>query len=258
MESNHETVSGNGMVENGHGIMRHSYQPCIRVSLPWLDLRVFYVRITKCEIDDSTPEYLTLNHIPLNHDTLLEVNGARTSIYSDNASTLLRRDRLDKKSEEVTFVSTDSIRMTGSVKFEVLDKDVLVLHGVLELCDSNGFIRESQNHSEKWSMSCESDGIAGTGFLKGKQYTGPESTSPTIEVYVAGCFLDTPIILTKTLQFSSRKKQIRKGMLDSIPEYEASESHKDVPSGLALQTCYQFTVAYRILTVLQFLCSIMV
>ncbi|KAK9286646.1 hypothetical protein L1049_015046 [Liquidambar formosana] len=28
---------------------------------------------------------------------------------------------------------------------------------------------------------------------------------------------------------------MRKGMLDSIPEYEASENQKDVPSGLALQ-----------------------
>uniref|UniRef100_A0A5B7AHF1 Erythronate-4-phosphate dehydrogenase family protein n=1 Tax=Davidia involucrata TaxID=16924 RepID=A0A5B7AHF1_DAVIN len=220
MENSQETVNGNGLAENGHSTMRHSpYQHCIKVSLPWLDLRVFYVRVTKCEIDDSTPEYLTLNHIPLNRDT----------------STLLRRDRLDKKSEEVTFVSTDSIRMTGSVKFEVFDKDILVLSGVLELCNSNGFTGESKNHGQRRSMSCESDILAGTGFLKGRQYVGLESTSPTIEVYVAGSFSSIPIILTKTLQLSFRKKQMRKGMLDSIPEYEATESQKDVPSGLALQ-----------------------
>uniref|UniRef100_A0A5B7AFB3 Erythronate-4-phosphate dehydrogenase family protein n=1 Tax=Davidia involucrata TaxID=16924 RepID=A0A5B7AFB3_DAVIN len=231
MENSHETVNGNGPAENGQCIMRNSpYQPCTKVSLSWLDLRVFYVRVTKCEIDDSTPEYLTLNHIPLNHDTPLEVNGVRTSIYSDCVSTLLRRDRLDKKSEEVTFVSTDSIRMMGSVKFEVFNEDILVLSGVLELCNSNGCIGESKNQGRRWNMSCESDNVAGTGFLKGRQ-----SISPTIEVYVAGSFSGIPIILTKTLELSSRKKQTRKGMLDSIPEYEATESQKDVPNGLALQ-----------------------
>lgn len=235
--SPHHSVNGNGLAENSHNTMRHSsYQDSIKVSsLYWLDLRVFYVRVSKCEIDDSSPEYLTLNHIPLNRDTLLEVNGARNSIYSDGVSSLLRRDRLDKKSEEVTFVSTDSIRMTGSVKFEVFDKDVLLLSGVLELCTRNGSIRESETHGHRWSMNCESDIVAGTGFLKGKRPMDLESASPKIEVYVAGCFLGKPIILTKTVQLSLRKKQKRMGMLDSIPEYEAAESQKDVPSGLALQ-----------------------
>lgn len=194
-------------------------------SLHWLDLRVFYVRVSKCEIDNSTPEYLTLNHIPLNPDTLLEVNGVRTSIYSDGASTLLKRDRIDKKFEEVTFVSTDSIRLTGSVKFEVFNKDILVLSGVLELCNIN----------LQWCMNCESVMIAGTEFLKAKQFMGPESSLPIIEVYVAGCFMGNPIILTKTLQLGSRKKHIRKGMLDSIPEHEVNEYQKEVSSHLPAQ-----------------------
>ncbi|BBH09402.1 Erythronate-4-phosphate dehydrogenase family protein [Prunus dulcis] len=172
---------------NGQLVVRQSnYQPCIKVSLPWLDVRVFYVRISKCEIDDSAPEFLTVNHIPLDPDTLLEVNGVRTSINSDGATTLLRRDRLDKKSEEATFVSTDSIRMTGSVKFEVFDKDVVVLSGVLELCNSNGFNAETDHLGQRWSMNCESDISASSGFFKGKQFTGAESASPLIEVYIAG------------------------------------------------------------------------
>ncbi|KAA8545973.1 hypothetical protein F0562_020576 [Nyssa sinensis] len=231
MENSQETVNGNGLAENGHCISRHSlYQPCIKQSLSWLDLKVFYVRVSKCEVNESTPVYLTLNHTPLNHDTLLEVNGVRTSIYSDSVSTLLRRDRVDKKSAEVTFVSTDSIRTMGSVKFEVFNEDILVLSGMLELCNSNGFTGESKNHGQRWNMSCESDIVAGTGFWKGRQ-----SSSPTIEVYVAGSFSGIPIILTKTLQLSSRKKQMRKGMLDSIPEYDATECQKDVSYGLALQ-----------------------
>ncbi|XP_023927327.1 uncharacterized protein At1g01500 isoform X2 [Quercus suber] len=210
-------------------VMRNSsYQPCIK-ALPWLDLRVFYVRVSKCKIDDSSPEYLTLNHIPLDRDTLLEVNGVRTSIYSDGVSTLLRRDRLDKKSEEATFVSTDSIRMTGSVKFEVFDKDVLVLSGVLELCNHNGFFGESNYQGQGWSIDCASDTTVETGFFKEKPMLGPDLASPTIEVYIAGSFLSTPIILTKTLQLSHQKRHTRKGMLDLIPEYEMSEFLKHKP-----------------------------
>lgn len=227
-------VNGNGVIDNGHIVSRHSYQPSLKGSLPWLDIRVFYVRVCKCELDDSTPEVLTLNHVPLNPDTLLEVNGVRTSIYSDGVSTLLKRDRVDRKSEEVTFVSTDSIRTSGSVKYEVFDKDALLLSGVLELCcDSNDCARESSGYSgQRWIMNCESDDvIPGTSFLKVKQL----SASPTIEVYIAGSFSGTPIILTKTLVLSSRKKNTRKGMLDAIPEHEASGNHKYVPSALALQ-----------------------
>ncbi|XP_039059629.1 uncharacterized protein At1g01500-like, partial [Hibiscus syriacus] len=197
-------------------------------SLRWLDVRVFYVRVSKCETDDeSTPTYLTLNPIPLNPDTLLEVNGVRIGICSDGASTLLRRDRLDKKSEEVTFVSTDSIKLTGSVKFEVFYKDGLLLSGDLELCDSNGCTEECRVSGSMWSMKCESVITSGSGFLKAKQYHSPGSASPTVEVYVAGSFSGSPIILTRTLQPSFRKKQM-KGMLDSIPEYEAAEDQKEV------------------------------
>lgn len=182
-------------------------------------------------------EYLTVNHVPLNRDTLLEVNGTRTGIYSDGVSTVLRRDRYDKKSEEVTFVSTDSIGMTGSVKFEVYDRDVVVLYGSLELCDSNGFIRESENHGQSWSINCETDVLAGSGssFLKRNKHCGTDLVSPVIEVYVAGCVSGKPIILTKALELGHRKRQQRQGMLKSIPEYEATESQYNISSSYAMQ-----------------------
>lgn len=236
MESSYETSTKDGRADHGLQIIRHpAYQPCNKLSPPWFDLRVFYVRISGFEVNDSTPEFLTLNHIPLSPDTLLEVNGTRCSIYSDGVSSLLRRDRVDKKSEEATFVSTDSIRVTGSVKFEVFDKDELVLSGVLEMSNSNGYNGEMKTSVKRWNMNCESEMTAGTGFLKGKHNTGPELPPPTIEVYVAGCFSGTPIILSKTLQLSFRKKHNRKGMLDAIPEYETTESQKDVHSGLDFQ-----------------------
>lgn len=223
------TPGGNGEVVNpGLQIIRYSpYQPSSKLSSSWFDLRVFYVRISNFKVDESTPKFLTLNHIPLSPDTLLEINGAKSSIYSQGISSHLRRDRADKKSEEATFVNTDSIRLTGSVKFEVFDRDDLILSGVLDMSNSNGFIGESKNNAKRWSMNCESEITAGTGFFKGKQLNGTESPAPTIEVYVAGSFSGTPIILTKTLQISFRKKHNRKSTLDAIPENDATELQKD-------------------------------
>ncbi|KAL3814138.1 hypothetical protein ACJIZ3_015406 [Penstemon smallii] len=240
--SNEEELNENPVIANGHTIIRSQYsyyQPNNNLTLPipWFDLRVFYVRVSKCVIhDNSTPDHLTLNHVPLNRDTLLESNGVRTSIYSDGASTLLKRDRLDRISEEVTFVSTDSIKMSGSVKFEVFHKDVMVLFGTLELCHSNGFVGESKSQRQvppSWIMNCESDILKSDGFFQ----TGLESGSPsTIEVYVAGCFSGSPIILTKTLELSHRRKQVRKGMLESIPECEVNRNRIDHDSSTLTNT----------------------
>uniref|UniRef100_A0A2C9TZY9 Erythronate-4-phosphate dehydrogenase family protein n=1 Tax=Manihot esculenta TaxID=3983 RepID=A0A2C9TZY9_MANES len=225
MESPYETSSNGEAANSNLQIIRYSpFQPCTEFPSPWFDLRVFYVRISNFHVDASALEFLTLNHIPLSPDTLLEVNGARSSKYSDGVSSLLRRDRVGKKSDEATFVSTDSIRTTSTVKFEVFHKEDLILSGVLKMSNpnSNGFVGESKSNVKRWSMNCEPEIGAGSGFLKGKHIAGAEL--PTIEVYVTGCFSGTPIILTKTLQLSYCKKQLRKGMLDSIPEYETTES----------------------------------
>lgn len=215
----------NGEVPNhGFQIIKYSpYQTCTKQSLPWFDLRVFYVRISNFQVDGSTLEALSVNHIPLNPDTLLEVNGCRAKNCSDGVSSVLRRDRVDKKSEEATFVSTDSIRLTGSVKFEVFDQDDLILSGVLEMSNSNGFTKESKNSVKRWSMNCESEIGAASLFTMGDP--------PTIEVYVAGSFAGSPIILTKTLQITSRKKNNRTRMLYAIPENETTECLKDEPFG---------------------------
>ena len=61
-------------------------------------------------------------------------------------------------------------------------------------------------------MNCESDITIGTGFLKAEQFMGPDSEMPTIEVYIAGSFPGTPIILTKALHLGFHKEQMRKGM----------------------------------------------
>ncbi|XP_010939288.1 uncharacterized protein At1g01500 [Elaeis guineensis] len=228
MESCYNPITKVDSFNPGQKIIMHSlYLP---KSSPWFDLRVFYVRMSNCEVNESTPDHLTLNHIPLTPNTILEVNGQRSCIYSDGASSLLRRDRIDKRSEEVTFVSTDSIRMTGSVRFEVYNRDALLLAGVLKLCSGNGLTVEPRKTCKKWSMDCHPVIWDGLGFLKGKHSMSSERRLPTVEVYVAGCFSGSPIILTKTLKLAFRKKHQMKVVLDSIPEHETAEFTKNVSS----------------------------
>ncbi|KAI3761202.1 hypothetical protein L1987_51614 [Smallanthus sonchifolius] len=188
-------------------IKHHCYQSNGKCLLSWFDIRVFYVRVNNFMVDGYTPEYLTLNHIPLDPDTVLEVNGKRCTLQSEGSSCRLRRNRVDKIFDEATFVSTDSIRLSGSVKFEVFDGEDLILSRALEISD------EKENGFGEWSMSCES-------MICGKQTVVCGSMPPMIEVYVAGSCSGTPIILTKTLQISLGKKQRRKGMSDSISEYD--------------------------------------
>lgn len=204
-------------------IMHPLYLPKLS---PWLDLKVFYIRICNCEVDESTSDHLTVNHIPLHPDTVLEVNGRRSSIYSDCVSSHLRRDRVDKKSEEATFVSTDNIRITGSVRFEVFDKEDLLLTGVLELCCDKSADGDSIGRQKKWSIKCESLMSNGVNFLRGKQYKCPELHLPTIEVYIAGCFSGSPIVLTKTVKLGMHKRN-QKSVLDSIPEDDTVEMKND-------------------------------
>lgn len=197
-------------------------------SSPWLDLKVVYVRLSNYEFNESIPEHLTIKHISLTADTILEVNGRRSGISSDSVSCLLRRDRIDKKSEEVTFVSTDCVRMTGSVRFDVCDGDDMLLSGVLELSNHNGLDVEPKKHKGKWSMRCQTVATAAYHFYDGK-IKGSEVPSPIIEVYVAGCSSGTPIILTKTIQLCCQKKHRRKLAQNSFLEDESMKLKKEFP-----------------------------
>lgn len=195
--------------------------------LTWFDTRVFYVKISDfadfAVSDGCIPEYLTLNHVPVNAaDTFLEINGLKCCTVSKG---FLRRNKSDSKNEEATFVSTDCIRFTGSVKFEVTYKEDVIISGILEMSNSHGVSEngESKNSSNnnndtrKWSLNCDVVKSPRLEFLKGGK-TGrgvSENISPTIEVYVAGCVSGFPIILTKTLRL---KKNGTLRSLNSIPE----------------------------------------
>lgn len=234
MDNHYNPVTGDDSYNYGRNIIMHSlYLPKLSA---WLDLKVFYVRVSNCEVDESTPDHITLNHIPLTPDTILEVNGRRSSIYSECVSSVLRRDRMDKRSEEATFVSTDSISMTGSVRFEVHARDDMLISGVLELSKVNGCTGNGNGVAKKWKMKCQpvlSDGRSC--FLKDKKHQSPDMALPTVDVYVAGYFSGAPIILTKTLQIGVPKKHHVKIMLDSIPEDESTEPKEKVPTKDTLQ-----------------------
>ncbi|KAG2553576.1 uncharacterized protein At1g01500-like [Panicum virgatum] len=194
-----------------------------------LTLRVFYLRMSRCEVDESMLDTLTLTHIPLTPDTDLEVSGAdqKPSISSGKGSSTvscsLRRGRVDARSEEATFVSTATVRMAGSVRFEVHNKDERLLVGILEMCDAEGEGKRS------WVMKCQVATQRGTGFLRCARDT--EAKPPAVEVYVAGVFRGTPIVFTKAMQLRFRRRRQVKAFLDPIPEWgEQAEDTSPTPA----------------------------
>ncbi|KAL0907735.1 hypothetical protein M5K25_022167 [Dendrobium thyrsiflorum] len=189
----------------------------------WLEIRLFYVRIFPCAAD-AVPPNLILSHLRRDTGVALEINGSRVPSWEPTFLTL-RRDRLDCSAGEVTYLSTDGVRLTGSVEFEVCDGDGnLILCGSLENMEAPGIIRTISfaGHREscydpkaRWSMNCFSAAsIASSAFIQPKFGI----SSPSIEVYVAGCFAGSPSILTQTIQLSQIKKVARTGALDAIPE----------------------------------------
>nr|GEZ12875.1 putative erythronate-4-phosphate dehydrogenase family protein [Tanacetum cinerariifolium] len=178
----------------------------------WLEIRLFYVRITPCSIN-TVPQNLTLRNLRREIGVSLEINAVRVP-SSNTALVNLRRDRLDTHSSEVTYVSTDNIRLTGPIEFEVINNN----NGSVSNCngDCNGddkymiLCGSLERIESGWSMEFYAGNLGGFG-----------SSSPSIEVYIAGCCASVPVILTKTISVSPRRRGgVRKGGLDAIPEDE--------------------------------------
>ncbi|KAM7275408.1 hypothetical protein ACFE04_017274 [Oxalis oulophora] len=196
----------------------------------WLEIRLFYVRIAPCVLS-SVPDHLTLCHVRREMGVPLEINGVRIQA-AESASITLRRDRLNKESSEVTYVSTDSVRVTGGVEFEVLaDNEEMVLCGSLERMEGTAGWGNNDSsgggggggggdYKTGWGMDC---------FVAAASAKFGVSSSPSVEVYIAGCCGTVPVILTKTIQGSPRRKVSRQTVLDAIPEDE--EAWKDHKSG---------------------------
>ncbi|OVA02120.1 hypothetical protein BVC80_1265g35 [Macleaya cordata] len=204
-------------------------------SSAWFEIRLFYVRVTPCVVG-SVPDHLTICHLRREIGVSLEINGSKIPA-SETVSLTLRRDRLDKESSEVTYVSTDSVRVTGAIEFEVYEREDLILCGSLERIEStwgNGGMREKDSIKTGWSMDCYTAAAISTGssaFFQPKLGV----SSPSIEVYVAGCCSGVPLILTKTIQISPKKKPTRHGTLDAIPEDEEIWKEHNSANGLVRQ-----------------------
>lgn len=196
-----------------------------------LSLRVFYLKLSRCELNESMLDTLTITHTPLTSDTVLEAIGDR-AITNDGGqvSCPLHRDRVNAaSSREATFVSTETVRMAGSVRFEVrVGKDEKLLVGIMEMCDvPDGFGRVEKNGC--WVMKCQVAMQRGSGFLKGG---GEDAKSPMIEVYVASMFRGSPIVFTKAmkLRFRTRRRQVKAPFMEPIPECgEHAEDAKETP-----------------------------
>ncbi|XP_078447830.1 erythronate-4-phosphate dehydrogenase family protein [Wolffia australiana] len=185
----------------------------------WFEIRLFYVKINPFSAD-STPDHLTLSHLRREIGVALEINGVRVPA-SEATSVFLRRDRIDRGASEVTYVSTDSVRLSGAVDFVVRNEDSLLICGALERMDTSFYttsvnpspvgmgISSDKDSRTGWSMDCYS---AASPLKIGR-------SSPSIEVYVAGCCSGFPLILTQTVHHSPRRKSLRRRtLLDVIPE----------------------------------------
>ncbi|CAJ2662827.1 uncharacterized protein At1g01500 [Trifolium pratense] len=217
MDQNEEAISKSENSLNFSSLKSHR---------SWLEIRLFYVRISPCLID-SVPESLTLCHPKREIGFSLVINGSPIPATVSAPPLTLRRDRIDKESAEVTYVSTDNVRITGGAEFEVYEKDVLFLCGSLERLDADW------GNGSGWDMDCHvavgSIGKGCSAFFRPKLGV----SAPSVEVYVAGCCSGVPVILSKTISMSPRRRVPRHAILDAIPEdEEMNVMDKDHVSGV--------------------------
>uniref|UniRef100_A0A0D9VRI3 Uncharacterized protein n=1 Tax=Leersia perrieri TaxID=77586 RepID=A0A0D9VRI3_9ORYZ len=170
----------------------------------WLNLKVFFLRVSRCEVNESMADSLTVTHAPLIPDTVLEANGGG----GKGGHVSLRMDRAGAGAggDGCTFVSTADVRMSGSVRFEVHGGGERLLVGILEPCAGGGWVMKCQVAAQRGS---------GSGLLR---RGGKETKPPVVEVYVAGLARGAPIVFTKAMQLRFRRRRQVKAFMEPIPE----------------------------------------
>ncbi|CAI8585523.1 unnamed protein product [Vicia faba] len=197
-------------------------------------------QITEPKLCLNAPECLTICHPKREIGFSLVINGSPIPAVDSAPPLPLRRDRVDKESAEVTYVSTDNVRITGGTEFEVYEKDVLFICGSLERLDTDG------GNGSGWEMDCHvaagSIGSGSSAFFRPKLGV----SAPSVEVYVAGCCSGVPVILSKTISMSPRRRVPRHAILDAIPEDEEmnviEKDHGNSMNGLIPLSILQFVV----------------
>ncbi|GLJ25902.1 hypothetical protein SUGI_0496600 [Cryptomeria japonica] len=170
----------------------------------WLDLRVFYVRMSSCPFQ-KCPQFLSLHLLPRDFSVGLEVNGEHIA-HSEIVASVLQRDRIDEESDEVTYVSTDSVRTTGLLRFEVYYKESLVICAKLERLYTG--IEDFEKDEElEWSMDCSAAFrlVDWVSLRRSSELRPWSDSTPVMEVYVAGCSFERPVIFTKRLELVCRR-----------------------------------------------------
>ncbi|CAM6012798.1 unnamed protein product [Sphagnum balticum] len=208
----------------------------------WFDVKVVYVGVRSCPLEDA-PESLTMRFPPRNIGTALEVNGGRIS-PSEETNLILRRDRIDTESAEATYVNTSNLRTTGTLLYNVLNKDEAILIGSLEHEEKSSSCSSATKHqvynnaahghhnccvsksiiNPCWHMenSCVV-GQGGCAFsrVRQREHTRmPTATPAAMEVCMVGWDSGTPVILTQTVQLTARRRPNWQASLDVIPEAE--------------------------------------
>ncbi|XP_038684414.1 uncharacterized protein At1g01500-like [Tripterygium wilfordii] len=209
----------------------------------WLEIRLFYVRIAPYVVD-SVLNHLSLCHLRSEIGVSLNINGSYVPA-TDSASLTLRLDHLNKESPKVTYVSTDSVCVICSIEFEVLENEDMILCGSLERMEStwgNGAVGLENDSKIGWSTDCYMTAGIGAGS---STFFQPRLgvLAPAIEVYIAGCCGGMPVILTKMIQVSPRRKGLRRGTLDAIPEDEEIEREHKGGNVLVYHSKVQITEA---------------
>jgi hypothetical protein len=188
----------------------------------------------------------------------LEVNGGRIS-PSEQTVLVLRREkrrrrRSDPESAEATFLSTDDVRTSGPLSFEILFKDEALVAGTITLeqqhsvsdslqqqggddgvYNSSSLVQKSSIVGlRRWSLDCACVvvGHAGSIFSKLRRHDHnipcPSSSSssplspPAMEVCLVARNLGTPVILIQTVHLTAprRGSSCRQSTLEAIPEAE--------------------------------------
>lgn len=192
----------------------------------WLDVKVIYIRIAAGAIDEaSTPEQIQFCIPARAISSQLEVNGARIS-PAEEVCLNLRRDRIVSESAEATFVSTDNLRLSTEVSFDLLYNGELLVTGNVQ---SRDFQTKTRTDDEdcvfrqplEWNLECFcSLGINSGLLIRSSQDFSAPVVLPSLEVCIVGKSNGAPVMLTQTVCLASRRRNARKGSLGIIPEAE--------------------------------------
>ncbi|XP_057814420.2 uncharacterized protein At1g01500 [Cryptomeria japonica] len=185
----------------------------------WFDIKVVCIKIVDACGIDCAPDNLTLHFLPRSSLTDLQINGKKIR-PSASAFVTLRRTTNDGNPLVWSFVSTDGVRTTGKLSFEVYVGHETLVCGALDIKKEDSVNNDRQR---TWTVECSS------ALEYPSRWNSTENrpvSFPSIEVYVTGQAGSLPVILTRTEELIARKKRARQRLsLDAIPEgndYEIS------------------------------------